>query len=60
MNSSVCMWCAEELFIYETQADYAPNSYSEDFITKVLEQESVRNKLINRAGLDSNELYSRD
>lgn len=61
MNNSVCMQCAEELFIYETQADYAPEFYSEDFIDKVVEQEAVRSKLVNRLGWYNDEvLYSRD
>lgn len=43
LSDGTCPNCEEELFIYETQSEYAPEQgYSDDFMGLVIAQEITR------------------
>lgn len=38
LDGGICPNCSEELYIYENQYEYLPDSLSDDFVDKVKEQ----------------------
>lgn len=42
--SGTCPWCQEELYIYETQAEFRPDNLSAEFMDLVREQEMDRSR----------------
>jgi hypothetical protein len=42
MGNGICPNCEEELFIFETQHDFLPAHLSDEFMSKVADQETQR------------------